>query len=80
MTDRHQSRNSIYYLQKKIVELSREYYNAIKNNITFENIKVIFLKRKKLQEELSDIKQSDESSKENYHEENLNSSLSLKKY
>jgi hypothetical protein len=80
MTDRHQSRNSIYYLQKKIVELSREYYNAIKNNITFENIKVIFLKRKKLQEELSDIKQSDESPKENYHEENLNRSLSLKKY
>jgi hypothetical protein len=80
MTDRMPSRNSIYYLQKKIVDLSREYYNAIKNNITFENIKVIFLKRKKLQQELSDIRQSDESSKENYQEENLNSSLSLTKY
>jgi hypothetical protein len=77
MNERNQSRNSIYYLQKKIVELSREYYSAIKNNITFENIKVIFLKRKKLQEKLSDIKQNNKSPKENYKEENQNSSLSL---
>ena len=57
MNDNKESRNTIYYLQKRIVELSREYYQAIKNNITFENIKVIFLKRKKLKEELSSIKE-----------------------
>ena len=77
MNDNKESRNTIYYLQKRIVELSREYYQAIKNNITFENIKVIFLKRKKLNEELSSIKQNQYNGNENYEEENVNSSLSL---
>ena len=77
MNDNKESRNTIYYLQKRIVELSREYYQAIKNNITFENIKVIFLKRKKLKEELSSIKQNQDNGNENYKEENVNSSLSL---
>jgi|GEM_PF-2920131 hypothetical protein len=77
MNDNKESRNTIYYLQKRIVELSREYYQAIKNNITFENIKVIFLKRKKLKEELSSIKQNQDNGNENYEEENVNSSLSL---
>jgi hypothetical protein len=77
MNDNKESRNTIYYLQKRIVELSREYYQAIKNNITFENIKVIFLKRKKLKEELSSIKQNQDNGNENYEEENVNSFLSL---
>jgi len=77
MNDNKESRNTIYYLQKRIVELSREYYQAIKNNITFENIKVIFLKRKKLKEELSSIKQNQDNGNENYEEENVNSPLSL---
>ena len=77
MNDNKESRNTIYYLQKRIVELSREYYQAIKNNITFENIKVIFLKRKKLKEELSSIKRNQDNGNENYEEENVNSSLSL---
>jgi len=77
MNDNKESRNTIYYLQKRIVELSREYYQAIKNNITFENIKVVFLKRKKLKEELSSIKQNQDNGNENYEEENVNSSLSL---
>jgi len=78
MNDNNESRNSIYYLQRRIAELSREYYQAIKNNITFENIKVIFLKRKKLKEELSTIKQNQDNSNENYEEKNLNSSFSFR--
>jgi hypothetical protein len=58
MNESNQSANSISYLQKKIVEVSREYYQAIKNNISFENIKVIFLKRKKLKEELLNIQRT----------------------
>jgi len=38
---------------------------------------VIFLKRKKLKEELSSIKQNQDNGNENYEEENVNSSLSL---
>ncbi len=76
MNDKNESNNSIYYLQKRIVELSHEYYQAIKNNITFENVKVIFLKRKKLKEELSTIKQNQDADK-NYEEKNVNSSFSL---
>ena len=77
MANTNEPRSNIYYLQKKIVELSREYYEAIKNNITFENIKVIFLKRKKLQDELSNIKQHNEDTNKKIERENLDSSLSL---
>jgi hemerythrin-like domain-containing protein len=77
MANTNEPRSNIYYLQKKIVELSREYYEAIKNNITFENIKVIFLKRKKLQDELSNIKQHNEDTNKKFERENLDSSLSL---
>ena len=77
MNDNKESHNTIYYLQKRIIELSREYYQAIRNNITFENVKVIFLKRKKLKEELSTIKQNHDNGNENYEEDNVSSSLSL---
>ena len=77
MVNTNEPRSSIYYLQKKIVELSREYYEAIKNNITFENIKVIFLKRKKFQKELSNIKQHNKDTNKKFERENSDSSLSL---
>jgi guanylate kinase len=44
-----------YHLQKKIMELTQQYYKAIKNNISFENLKIIFIKRKKLEEELTEL-------------------------
>lgn len=75
MNNNNETRHAIYYLQKRIVALSREYYQAIKNNITFDQIKLIFLKRKKLKEELSSIKQYEEDLQENYGEENLKNSL-----
>jgi len=77
MNNYNESHSTIYNLQKKIIELSREYYQAIKENITFENVKIIFLKRKKLKEELSSIKQTQNNTRESFEEENLNSSLSF---
>ena len=77
MNNYNESHSTIYNLQKKIIELSREYYQAIKENITFENVKIIFLKRKKLKEELSSIKQTQNNTEESFEEENLNSSLSF---
>jgi hemerythrin-like domain-containing protein len=77
MANTNEPRSNIYYLQKKIVELSREYYEAIKNNITFENIKVIFLKRKKLQKELSNIKEHNTDTNKKTEGENVGGSLSF---
>lgn len=77
MNNNNQSRSNIYYLQKKIVELTQQYYNAIKNNITFENVKVIFLKRKKLENELSHLKEQIESPLDNSKEQSLDTSPSL---
>ena len=42
MNNYNQSYRNIYIVQKKIFELTQQYYQAIKNNLTFENIKVIF--------------------------------------
>ena len=76
MNESNQSANSISYLQKKIVEVSREYYQAIKNNTSFENIKVIFLKRKKLKEEILNIQRNNNPHGKNFEEENVSHSLS----
>lgn len=57
MNDNSQSYRNVLHVQKKIVELTRQYYQAIRDNITFENIKVIFLKRKKLKDELLNLKE-----------------------
>lgn len=74
MNNNNQSRSNIYYLQKKIVELTQQYYSAIKNNITFENVKVIFMKRKKLENELSHLKEQTKSSGDNSQEQSLDTS------
>jgi hypothetical protein len=54
--DTKQSDNSMYNLQKKIIELTRQYYKAISDNISFESLKTIFLNRKMLEEELSELR------------------------
>jgi hemerythrin-like domain-containing protein len=77
MSNDNQSRRNIYHLQKKIVELTQQYYNAIKNNITFENVKVIFMKRKQLENELSHLKEEIEKPIDNSQEQNLDTSYSL---
>jgi len=77
MSNNNQSRSHVHHLQKKIVELTQQYYNAIKNNITFENVKVIFMKRKQLENELSHLKEKTENSVENPQEQKLDTSLSL---
>jgi hypothetical protein len=59
MDDNRQS-NNVYHLQKKIIELTQQYYKAIKDNISFENLKTIFIKRKKLQRELSELEKRNE--------------------
>jgi hypothetical protein len=46
----------MYFLQKKILELTQQYYKAIRDNISFENLKTIFMKRKKLEKELFELK------------------------
>lgn len=76
MNNNNQPRSYINYLQNKIVELTHQYYHAIKSNITFENIKVIFLKRKELQDELSDLKEK-ESNDDNSEDQNIDTSLSV---
>lgn len=48
--------NNMYFLQKKILELTQQYYKAIRDNISFENLKTIFMKRKKLEKELFELK------------------------
>ena len=78
MDNDNQSPSNIYYLQKKIVELTHQYYNAIKNNITFENVKIIFMKRKQLENELSNLKEQTESSGDNSQEQSADTSLSFK--
>jgi len=54
--------NRAYHLQKKIIELTQQYYKAMKDNISFENLKIIFVKRKKLEEELSELKKGNKNS------------------
>jgi hypothetical protein len=76
MSNNNPARSNIYHLQKRIVALTNQYYQAIKNNLTFENIKVIFLKRKKLENELSDLKQKVKSS-DNSKKQKMDTSLSL---
>jgi hypothetical protein len=83
MNDNRQS-NSVYHLQKKIMELTQQYYKAIRDNISFENLKTIFIKRKKLEEELSELEKGNENSfgPENNSEKiesnlNINEKLSI---
>jgi hypothetical protein len=77
MNDNRQS-NSVYHLQKKIMELTHQYYKAIRDNISFENLKTIFIKRKKLEEELSELEKGNENSfgPEN-NSEKIESNLSI---
>ncbi len=60
MKNNNQSGNSINNLQKKIVELTQQYYKAIRDNITFENLKAIFIKRKILEKKLSELQNGEE--------------------
>jgi len=61
MNDNRQS-NSVYHLQKKIMELTQQYYKAMRDNISFESLKTIFIKRKKLEEKLSELEKGNENS------------------
>jgi hypothetical protein len=66
------------------MELTQQYYKAIRDNISFENLKTIFIKRKKLEEELSELEKGNENSfgPENNSEKiesnlNINEKLSI---
>jgi len=77
MNDNWQS-NSVLYLQKKIIELTRQYYNAMRDNISFEKLKTIFLKRKKLENELSELERKYNDNSDLYNTKNIeDSSLNI---
>ena len=70
--------NSIRYLQKRIVELTQQYYNAIRDNTTFESLKAIFMKRKDLEKELSELQKGEgNASDAEVNNDNVNQNIKM---